>query len=105
MQGTRLPDTTWPDVLPEDFDLRNRTKGSFWKVHGGPNDGGFYVCAPEGSMGSIAKHYVIEHEDGMITVPLRHGDEANSIQISTTRDGREVDLWHGSVEHGVWVHI
>lgn len=103
MVGRRLGDMTWPDTLPEGVQDRD-----FWYVHGGPYDdqqhnrkGHWYICAPGHHVGGIPHHVVAEHEDGLISV-LPIPDEANSIQISTTRDGEEVELWHGFIHHGEW---
>lgn len=54
-------------------------------------------CAPNGHGGNLARHTVIEHEDGTITV-------SPSILISTSRDGGKtmIELWHGYLERGVW---
>lgn len=101
--GRRLPDREWPETLPEDVQERD-----FWYVHGGPHEdpfrprrGHWYVCAPGHHIGAIPHHKVEEHEDGLISVLPLQG-EANSIAISTTRDGEEVSLWHGFIHHGEW---
>jgi hypothetical protein len=38
---------------------------------------------------------VVEHEDGTITV-------SPSILVSTSRDGKPLEVWHGFLERGVW---
>lgn len=98
MQGRRLPDTEWPNILPEE----GFQPGDFWKVNGYPHGGPWHICAPNGSLGSIAKHKVIEHEDGLISVPRPGpGEPANSILI----DGGNREGWHGWIEHGVWESV
>lgn len=59
-----------------------------------PHDGQWY-CNPPGRdlLGGLAKHEVIEHDDGTITV-------SPSILI-TAHDGE----WHGYLERGVWRQV
>ena len=61
----------------------------------GKDDKGIWYCVPPGKdpfyyMGCLAKHIVIEHEDGTITV-------CPSILISSY-----LGSWHGFLEHGIW---
>ncbi|MBE3065619.1 MAG: hypothetical protein IMZ54_02410 [Acidobacteria bacterium] len=53
------------------------------------------ACTPNGHLGNLANHTVIEHEDGTITV-------SPSILVVGTKDEA---LWHGFLEHGVWREI
>ena len=64
----------------------NLKEGEYGK---GP-DGIWYCRAPGNHTGSLAKHTVVEHEDGTITV-------SPSILIN---DGRS--QWHGYLERGIW---
>lgn len=48
-------------------------------------------CSPNGHIGNLERHDVVEHEDGTITV-------SPSILIS---DGRG-PLWHGFLRRGEW---
>jgi hypothetical protein len=52
-------------------------------------------CAPNGHSGALGRHTVVEHEDGTITV-------SPSILITTRRDEKDVELFHGYLERGVW---
>jgi len=64
--------------------------------YGKAPSGVWYCCVPGGHMGNLAKHTVVEHEDGTITV-------SPSILISVTDSkGKRIELWHGYLEHGIW---
>lgn len=55
-------------------------------------------CCPNGNTCSLARHQIIEHEDGTITV-------SPSILISRGGHGSGKpieELWHGFLERGVW---
>ena len=102
MQGRRLPDATWADILPITHgDLRD---GDYWFAAGSPPsqrnagfDGTWFVYY-RGAAG-ISKHKVIEHEDGTISVPQPGpGEPANSIAIY--RSGTQ--LYHGYINRGEW---
>lgn len=58
-------------------------------------DGTWYGCTPNGHTGNLSAHDVVEHEDGTITV-------SPSIAVSMRQDGKDVELWHGYLERGVW---
>lgn len=68
-------------------------------------EGVWYAATPNGHMANLSGHTVEEHEDGTITV-------SRSIRVfqlgpfSQTSRGperdKEVELWHGFLEHGVW---
>jgi hypothetical protein len=53
------------------------------------------ACSPNGHACTLSAHIVVEHEDGTITV-------SPSILISTYREGRPVEVYHGWLERGVW---
>ena len=55
-----------------------------------PADGHWYCRTPNGHLGNLSRHDVVEHEDGTITV-------SPSILVS-----EEVEVWHGYLERGVW---
>ncbi len=50
------------------------------------------VRTPNGHLGDVGNHDVVEHEDGTITV-------SPSILVSNPQQG---ELWHGYLERGVW---
>lgn len=84
MRGHRLPDSTdksCPDMQP----------GDYCKIHGI----GWYCMTPNGHMGNLSAHEIVEHADGTITVKP-------SIKVSTTKYGNPVELWHGYLELGLW---
>lgn len=117
MQGTRLPDgfdTTIPALQALGYE--HTPKGSYWK----DRDGTWSVFTPNGRLGSIAKHTVIEHEDGTITVspsilvypteaPTRTDEERRAMQRQYGWTDEETGFaldsrpgWHGWLERGVW---
>jgi hypothetical protein len=57
----------------------------------------WFACTPNGLLGNLASHDVIEHEDGAITV-------SPSILVTSRNSGGEV-AWHGYLEHGVWREV
>lgn len=77
MQGKRLYD-------PEFFQPGEYGKlGDIW-----------YACTPNGHLGNLANHEVVEHEDGTITV-------SPSILVGGDRG----DDWHGYLERGIWREV
>lgn len=57
-------------------------------------NGIWYACTPNGMMGNLASHEIIEHEDGTITVlPSILVENYNSLS------------WHGYLERGVWREV
>lgn len=54
----------------------------------------WYFFHPLTGLGNLARHDVVEHEDGTITV-------SPSILISTMNKGKEVSI-HGFLEKGQW---
>lgn len=81
MQGTRVE---------YDGDGPLPTPGSYWK-----QGDVWYARTPAGLLGNLAKHSVVEHEDGTITV---------SPSILCTAPHREYGpaSWHGYLERGIW---
>lgn len=55
-----------------------------------PTLGIWFCCSPNGHMGNLSRHGIVENEDGTITV-------TPSIGI-----GHNNELWHGYLEHGIW---
>lgn len=82
MIGRRLPDRdpAGPDTCfaPGDYGRLSTT---------------WIACTPNGALGNLSGHDVVEHEDGTITV-------SPSILVTEVGSGRE--LWHGWLERGVW---
>jgi len=58
------------------------------------HDGNWYAVPPgqPGMLANLAKHTVVEHDDGTITV-------SPSILITARSRGEQ---WHGYLERGVW---
>lgn len=86
MQGKRIADGKWPEN-PGEYAKFVNPDGVNWMVCP-PVDGAEKNFGPC----SIAKHAVVEHEDGTITV-------SPSILIS---DNGWHPTWHGFLEHGIW---
>lgn len=106
VRGRRLPNVSWPDVLPGVEEFKD---GDYWFCHGHPGqknagtDGRWFLYFHGAA--AIPNHYVVEHRSGAISVP-RPGQMgappgvANSVQI---RHGNQ--HWHGYIEHGLWVEL
>ena len=62
-----------------------------------PGDGNWYGCTPNGHLGNLSQHGVTEHEDGAITV-----SPSILVTMRDTEKRRDVELWHGYLERGVW---
>ena len=75
-QGRRVHDTDW--FRPGEYGRH-------------PQDGSWHACTPNGHLGNLSAHEVVEHEDGTITV-------SPSILVSDDRG----ELWHGYLERGAW---
>lgn len=57
----------------------------------------WYACTPNGHLGNLSAHEVVEHDDGTITV-------SPSILVKYAgADGEQ--LWHGYLEHGIWREV
>lgn len=84
MQGTRLENG---------HEVFNGPNGSYGRVE---RDGSpvWYVKTPNGHVGDVSRHEVVEHDDGTITV---------SPSILVSSGARE--LWHGYLERGVWREV
>lgn len=59
-----------------------------------PN-GDWHACTPTDMLANLARHEVVEHEDGTITV-------SPSILV---RGGSVDGEWHGYLERGVWRQV
>lgn len=84
LQGRRLSDG--------DHDYDSVQPGDYWKpgyAHRQPNE--WWFRDPFGVIGRIAKHTVVEHEDGTITV-----------SPSILRTGGDGPSFHGWLKAGVW---
>jgi len=68
--------------------------GDYGRDH---RNGEWYCRTPNGHLGNLSAHEVTEHEDGTITV-------WPSILVTErdTENLRDVELWHGYLERGVW---
>lgn len=77
----RVAPTANSDGSPLPADFPDHWRGPYW-----------LVCSPNGHVGSLAAHTVVEHEDGTITA-------SPSILI---HDGKGTTFWHGYLERGVF---
>lgn len=57
-------------------------------------NGTWLARPPEGHLGDLRNHSVIEHEDGTITV-------SPSILV-TGWNGDQKEIWHGHLQRGIW---
>lgn len=115
MQATRLPDgfdCTTPALTALGYTTIPR--GSYWKDTAGT----WSVYTPNGRLGSIAKHTVIEHEDGTVTVSpsilvnaqaaavYTPDERARMVDLTSEDDVRRFEQgkpeYHGFLERGVW---
>jgi hypothetical protein len=115
MNGQRLPngfECTTSELKALGFDSMPR--GSYWI----DSAGAWAVCTPNGRVGSIAKHTVVDHEDGTITVapsilvyaiPGRTYEPAERAALVENYGLDLVEAWergkpewHGFLERGVW---
>ncbi len=55
----------------------------------------WYAVTPNGHCANLADREVIEHADGTITV-------SPSIEVSASQDGKQVRVYQGFLERGVW---
>lgn len=92
MNGRRTyppaPNEDMPHPIPLDCQ-----PGDYWFD---PTLGYWFICPPKGSVGSLANHTVVEHEDGTITV---------SPSILVESNWQPQRNWHGYLEHGVWREV
>lgn len=79
--------------LPDDWLLSSDDIGGYCRRSG---DGVWECVTPNGRVGGLDDHQVMEHEDGTITV-------SPSILVAAEQVG-DVELpgWHGYLEHGTW---
>ena len=81
MQGRRLYSPKYQDCEAGDYWLNELRTPPVWELR-----------SPNGHLGSLGNHDVVEHEDGTITV-------SPSILISNPQQG---ELYHGFLEKGIW---
>jgi hypothetical protein len=90
MQGRRLHPTPDPDGDPI-FPYEQIKPGDYFKWRKK-----WWCSSPNGHIGGLGNHTIVEHDDGTITV-------SPSIVISgSDAQGKPVELWHGFLERGVW---
>lgn len=82
MQGARVYDKD--NFLPGEYGL----VGGYW-----------HACTPNGLLGNLSGHEVVEYEDGTITV------SPSILVTSHDSKGNEHVRWHGYLEHGVWREV
>lgn len=80
MQGRRLPDGEQEPEWYEPGGYAKDTPTGWW-----------YICTPNGLLGTLRQHTVVEHDDGTITV-------SPSILVR----GAAGKQYHGWLERGVW---
>ncbi len=101
--------------LSDGYDeTRSIPNGAYWRE----SNGTWSIRTPNGRIGSVAKHTVVEHEDGTITVspsilvyamePKVYTAEER-VHMLTITDEAYVKRWeagkpswHGFLERGVW---
>jgi hypothetical protein len=82
MTGKRVPGFDWHLWEPGDFGYS--VEDECW-IGITPNDHAAH----------LGRHTVVEHCDGTITV-------SPSILVSTSAQGKSVEVWHGYLEAGTW---
>lgn len=79
--------------LPDDTALSSADAGGYCRRSG---DGVWECVTPNGRVGGLDDHEVVEHEDGTITV-------SPSILVDPeTIGGVSLPGWHGFLKYGVW---
>lgn len=115
MTGARLPDgfeCTRSELTALGYDATPH--GAYWIDSAGQ----WAICTPNGRIGSIAKHTVVEHEDRTITVspsilvyaidPQVYSPEERARMLELSDEAyvqeweRGKPAWHGFLERGVW---
>src|SRR6202035_357036 len=108
LQGRRAPDID----LREPHDWRESQPGDYCKVTSeGPTR--WYIRDPDGHVGTLVSHTIIEHEDGTITVspsildPSEYDrycgpDVDRPVAIVAIISEDRVKGWHGWLERGIW---
>lgn len=79
MRGQRFTDGAFEGLMPPGGYRRDER-------------GVWVICCPNGLHGSLARHEVVEHEDGTITA-------SPSILVTLAHRGLS---YHGYLERGVW---
>lgn len=82
--------------VPDEDDVALLQPGAYGRLRGT-----WYASTPNGHLGDLRAHDVVEHEDGTITV-----SPSILVSLPLTVNGVEVGgdrtLWHGYLERGVW---
>jgi hypothetical protein len=88
IHGTRVKDDSFKD--------NPFRPGTYGRVMGlqEPGKWDWAACTPNGHLANLAKHDVVENEDGTITV-------SPSILVEQSNMGS----WHGFLEHGNWRQV
>lgn len=109
-QGRRLPDATFGVDGPGWQAWRTAQAGDYMLVDydGSPN---LWLLDPDGRLGRLETHRIIENEDGTITAT----PSINDLRMYTTDDLRAAGIasivphgpagtpgWHGYLTAGVW---
>lgn len=82
MKGTRVYSTEGLRITDGSYFFSEDTQ-SWW------------CRTPSGDMGNLAGHDVTENEDDTITV-------SPSILVTTQRNGKTIELYHGYLRNGEW---
>jgi hypothetical protein len=103
MQGRRRADGTFPryELAPGEYGRIKQHDGEWLWI----------ACTPNGMVGDLSQHEVVEHEDGTITVApsievsggksvLAPGDDAELMEIRGL-----TGIWHGFLRAGVWESV
>lgn len=86
MQGKRVDDYLAPHLLKAgEYSKIPAARNNYWW----PGHPYWHCCTPNGQVGMLVTHSIVEHEDGTITV-------SPSILVT---GGEE---WHGYLERGIW---
>lgn len=89
MQGHRKPDVHADAEGRYSMSWSDYEAGDYWRLVGADGKTEWYIKDPNGQVGSIANHTVVENGDGTITVSpsiLAHGPNP----------------YHGFLQNGVW---
>jgi hypothetical protein len=107
LQGRRLPDAAMSERGPGWEAWEAREPGDYMKVENGTERPYWYVCDPDGKVGTLlsSHHVVTEHEDGTISVTPSVLDDDPRPAIEQL--GGELGAiagpgYHGFLERGVW---
>lgn len=79
------------DLIPQEGGFQRLRPGEYGRLE----DGTWYAETPNGHGANLGRHKVTEHEDGTITV-------SPSILVSTRIRGKDIQVYHGWLERGVW---